>query len=179
MMEKPVMPEPVEVVRFLNRAICLRPLRAEDRGWLEDLTRRTEQHDLQMRFLSGFRRIPPALLDELMRIDPEQRITLVASDCANESRPEILGVARAHTAAAGSAEIALLVRSDLKGNGLGSMLLDRLIARCRRRGLRVLVGDVLQQNARMLRLAEKFGFRSEPAQHGITRVVLDLKPLAA
>jgi L-amino acid N-acyltransferase YncA len=59
------------------------------------------------------------------------------------------------------------------------VLLDRLIAHCRRRGLKVLVGDVLQQNARMLRLAEKFGFRRDRAEHGVTRIVLDLDSLAA
>lgn len=34
---------------------------------------------------------------------------------------------------------------DLKGLGLGSLLLDRLIARCRSRGPRVLTAIVLQR----------------------------------
>ena len=170
------MPEPEETVPFLDRVICLRPLRAEDRASLEELARRTEPHDLQMRFLGGFRSLPPALLDELMRIEPERRITLIASGCTREARREILAVARAHAAAGGTAEIALLVRSDLKGKGLGSVMLDRLIARCRRRGLKFLIGDMLQQNARMLRLAQKFRFRVEPADHGVTRLILELDP---
>jgi hypothetical protein len=57
--------------------------------------------------------------------------------------------------------------------------LDRLIARCRGREISLLAGDVLQENARMLRLADKYGFRREAAQLGTTRLVLDLGSLAA
>jgi len=172
-------PDNEEVVIFLDQPIRLRPLRAEDRALLEDLAHRTDSHDLQMRFFRGFRTLPPALLDKLIRIDPDRRITLVASRAANGGQPEILAVARAYASAEASAELALLVRSDLKGKGLGSLMLDRLIARCRSRGLRVLVADVLQANTRMLRLADKYGFRREPAEVGITRLVLKLDSLAA
>ena len=172
-------PEIEERFSFRGQPILLRPLQAEDRVLLEDLARRTEFDDLRMRFFSGFRSLPPRLLDELMRIDPARRITLVASGTASGGQPEILAVARAHAAAAGSAELALLVRSDLKGMGLGSLLLERLIARCHRRGLRVLVADVLEENTRMLRLAERYGFRREYAELGMTHLVLDLNSLAA
>jgi len=168
-----------ELVSFRGQPIVLRPLRAEDRVLVEDLARRTEFDDLRMRFFSGFRSLPPRLLDELMRIDPAGRITLVASASACGGQPEILAVARAHASAEGSAELALLVRSDLKGMGLGSLLLKRLIARCHSRGLKVLVADVLEENTRMLRLAERYGFRQEYAELGTTHLVLDLNSLAA
>jgi acetyltransferase len=172
-------PDNEELVTFLDQSIRLRPLRAGDRASLEDLCRRTESHDLQMRFFSGFRSLPPSLLDELMRIDPDGRITRVAIGATSSGQPEILAVARAHASAHGTAELALLVRSDLKGKGLGSLLLDRLIARCRSRGLRGLTAVVLQENTRMLRLAERFGFRREPAELGMTHLVLELDSLAA
>ena len=172
------MPGTEEAVSFREQPICLRPLRAEDRALLEELARRTEADDLRMRFFSAFPSLPPRLLDELMRIDPQRRITLVACT-ASGGQAEILAVARAHASAEGSAELALLVRSDLKGMGLGSLLLERLIARCRSRGLKVLVAEVLQENTRMLRLADRYGFRREPAELGTTHLVLDLDSLAA
>jgi len=172
-------PESEEAVGFRDQPICLRALRTEDRLLLEDLARRTGSDDLRMRFFTGFQSLPPRLLNELMRIDPKRRITLVASRATSRGQPEMLAIAHAHTSAKGEAELALLVRSDLKGMGLGSLLLETLVARCRRRGLKVLVADVLQENTRMLRLAEKHGFRSESAELGTTRLVLTLDSLAA
>ena len=62
--------------------------------------------------------------------------------------------------------------------GLGAALLARLIAHCRNRGISQLVAEVLQQNARMLRLAERFGFRRQDAQSGTVWLVLELRPAA-
>ncbi len=42
-----------------------------------------------------------------------------------------------------TAEFAVLVRSDLKGQGLGSLLLEKIIRYCRERGTRRIAGDVL------------------------------------
>jgi acetyltransferase len=84
----------------------------------------------------------------------------------------------ARTSADATAELALLVRSNLKGLGLGSALLARLIGHCRNRGTSLLVAEVLQQNARMLKLAKRFGFRRQDAQFGTVRLVLELRPTA-
>jgi RimJ/RimL family protein N-acetyltransferase/outer membrane protein OmpA-like peptidoglycan-associated protein len=168
-----------EVVGFHGRRVCLRPLRADDRPLLEDLIRRTDQHDLRLRFFGGFRTLPPTVLDQLMLSDPERRTTLVATSTSSRGEPEILAVARAHALNTDSDELGLLVRSDLKGMGMGSMLLDKLITRCRNRGVSVLVADVLRENVRMLRLADKYGFRCEAVQCDATRLVLDLKSFVA
>lgn len=173
------MAKDAETISFRGRQVCLRPLEAQDRPLLEDLAGRTELGDLRMRFFSGFQKLPPEVLDQLMLIDPQRRITLVASSTASNGKQEILAVARAHLVTEGSAELALLVRSDLKGMGLGSLMLHRLIALCRSRGISLLVAEVLQENTRMLRLADRHGFRQESAQPGTTRLVLDLDLRAA
>ena len=170
-----------ELVVFRGRALWLRQLETEDRASIEALLARTEVQDLHMRFFAAFHRVPPELLDELMRIDRAGRVTLVAAH-TGRGDPEILAVARAHLLADGdaakgvSAEVAMLVRSDLKGIGLGTLLLGRLIARCRERGISRLLADVLLDNARMLRLAEKFGFHRAHSEFGTVRLVLALLP---
>jgi acetyltransferase len=55
------------------------------------------------------------------------------------------------------AEIALIVRSDRKGFGIGEYLLRTVIARAARQGLATLHASVLRDNAPMLRLAMKAG----------------------
>jgi hypothetical protein len=46
--------------------------------------RRTELHDLRMRFFGGSRNLPPDVFDQLMLIDPQHRVVLVASRLLQE-----------------------------------------------------------------------------------------------
>jgi len=64
------------------------------------------------------------------------------------------------------AEFGVIVRSDLKGQGLGALLMDKLIRYLRARGTQRLVGDVFLENRRMRELAHRLGFRERPAEDG-------------
>ena len=167
--------ESAELIDFRGRPVCLRRLHAGDRPLIEEFLARIDSEDLRMRFFGGFRAVPPSLLDHLLRVDDLERLALVVIGTDGCGRREVLAVGRAHTCADTTAELALLVRSNLKGLGLGAALLARLIAHCRSRGISLLVAEVLQQNARMLRLAERFGFRRQDAQFGTVRLVLELR----
>jgi acetyltransferase len=163
-------------IRFRGRPLRLRELQANDRPRIEALLTQVAAPDLQMRFFAALRRVPPELVDQLVHIDPTQRLTLAAvlSSQCGESDAEILAVARAHRTAEVSAEAALLVRSDLKVLGLGTLLLGRLIARCRERGISRLSAEVMRRNHRMLRLANRYGFRREAVEDDTCYLVLDL-----
>ena len=56
------------------------------------------------------------------------------------------------------AEFALLVQSDAKGQGLGTALMEILIAYARAQGIGELFGTVLKENRVMLGLTERPGF---------------------
>jgi RimJ/RimL family protein N-acetyltransferase len=80
---------------------------------------------------------------------------------------ETLGVVRAIADPDNrDAEFAIIVRSDLKGRGLGSLLLAKMIAYCRRRGTQRLIGEALAGNARVLALARRYGFALTPSADG-------------
>jgi acetyltransferase len=158
----------------------LRRLKASDRPLLENFLARIDLPDLQMRFFSASRNISSALLELLLPVDQEDRVILVALRHDSEGAPEILAVAQAHPQSRTSAEVALLVRSDLKGMGFGTVIFDRLIAECQRRGIGSLIADVLQHNERMLRLAHRCGFHKQATQYGgAVRLVLDMGRMAA
>jgi acetyltransferase len=74
-----------------------------------------------------------------------------------------------------SVEFSILVRSDLKGEGLGSVLMRKMIRYCRERGTTEMVGQVLADNADMLRLARHLGFTSRRGpDHDVVEVRLVL-----
>ena len=73
-----------------------------------------------------------------------------------------------------TAEFAVLVRSRLKGHGLGWLLMQRVIDYAKEKGLRRVYGDVLAENSAMLQMTAELGFYEEDMGPDIRRVVLDL-----
>ncbi|HEY2345913.1 MAG TPA: GNAT family N-acetyltransferase [Xanthomonadaceae bacterium] len=74
------------------------------------------------------------------------------------------------------AEFAILVSHFLAGQGLGRLLMGKLITCARRRHLHAIFGDVLDDNVPMLRLAESLGFHREASEHpAAVRVRLSLR----
>jgi GNAT superfamily N-acetyltransferase len=69
-----------------------------------------------------------------------------------------------------------VVRSDVKRQGLGTLLLRKLVDYCRGRGTRRLEGEVLAENAPMLELVKSFGgFRmADSVEEGTVRIALPL-----
>jgi acetyltransferase len=90
---------------------------------------------------------------------------------------EITGVARLHSDSQyETAEYAILVRSDLTGNGLGWALMQLLIDYATAEGLKFLHGQVLTENSKMLAMCRELGFevKADPNDAGIELVSLDL-----
>ncbi len=72
------------------------------------------------------------------------------------------------------AEFAVLARSDLKSRGIGRLLMDRLIAYARQRGIGEIFGDVLIENSVMLALCRDLGCKISPPSRGLVRATLRL-----
>jgi acetyltransferase len=92
--------------------------------------------------------------------------------------PEIWGVVRISADPDNErAEYAVLVRSDIKGLGLGAELMNRIIDYALSRGLQEIWGDVLDHNRRMLELARELGFEVKhlPGEPGVVRVTRRLE----
>jgi acetyltransferase len=95
----------------------------------------------------------------------------------NKGQNELLGVA--HLVADPDyvkGEYAIMVRSDLKGTGIGWILMRQLISYAEKEGLRELSGDVLQGNHRMLEMCRALGFAisHDPEDLSIRKVRLKL-----
>lgn len=136
-------------------AFRVRPLRAADHRAYRAFGARLDPDDLRLRFAGPIKLDSPVLCAQFREIDHDGVEVFAAFDAAGE----ILGVARFVRTSPTSAEIALIVRSDLKRRGLGRVLLDRLLWHACLLGLAELAGQVLYENRPMLRLAAQAGFR--------------------
>ncbi|MCB1999544.1 MAG: GNAT family N-acetyltransferase, partial [Rhodoferax sp.] len=99
-----------------------------------------------------------------------------------DGRPQTLAAARAVTDPDNiDAEFGIIVRSDLKGQGLGRLMMDKLIRTLRAQGTQRLVATVLNDNKRMLALQRDLGFVAvaDPDADGTRAIALDLQRTGA
>ncbi|RPI41350.1 MAG: GNAT family N-acetyltransferase, partial [Betaproteobacteria bacterium] len=166
-----------ERISWDGRELMLRPIRPEDTRQHLRFLQRLSPHDIRMRVFHTKRYIAPSELARLTQIDYEREMAFIATALDVSGAPETLGVVRAVTDPENArAEFAIIVRSDIKGKGLGRILLDKIIRYCRSRGTEIIVGDVLRENTRMLELTRQLGFSvSRSEEPGIMHVTLDLR----
>ena len=89
----------------------------------------------------------------------------------------MLGVVRLHDDASGdTAEFAIILRSRLKGHGLGWLMMKHMIANARDKGLATVRGQVLAENVTMLQMCEELGFHvsDDPTERGVKVVTLPM-----
>jgi acetyltransferase len=151
-----------EMAHFDGHELLLRPVRPEDENAYRAFFAALEPEDIRFRFFSTLRELPRSQIARATQIDYSREMTIVAIDRTDPHRG-LLGVVQAMMDPDNvEAEFAIMVRSDLKGRGLGRILLHKIIDYCRARGVREIVGEVVPSNHRMLRLATEMGFSSRP-----------------
>jgi RimJ/RimL family protein N-acetyltransferase len=152
--------------------ILIRRLVAEDAVLYPDFLSEVTAQDLRLRFFAPMREVNHELLDKLINYDPARAMAFIAVD---EQSRKMLGVVRLHDDTSGeSAEFAVLVRSRLKGHGVGWLLMKRMIEYSKRKGLRTVRGQVLSENAAMLAMCAELGFHiaDDPDDFGVKTVTL-------
>ena len=143
-----------------GRKVTIRPIRPEDEPEHKDFISHLTPEDIRFRFFGVIRQFPHTELARLTQIDYDREMAFIASAPKEKERgDETLGVVRTVTDPDNDrAEFAIIVRSDLKGLGLGHRLLEKMVAYCRARGTRTIVGQIMSENAAMIDLARTLGF---------------------
>ncbi len=158
---------------------AVRPIRPQDAPCLNAMISRCDPHDIRMRFFTALRSLPKALAARLTQIDYDREMAFVAvePDDAHACNPKLLGVVRLMADPdRETAEYAVIVRSDMKGRGLGFVLMQLIISYGRKIGIKRLYGEVLTENRPMLGMCEELGFtqHADPDDPAVMRVTLDL-----
>jgi acetyltransferase len=162
-------------VHLDDRTYLARPIQPSDVMLYPRFLERMDPEDMRLRFLVPTRQLSHETLVRLTQLDYDRDIAFVALE---QPGGDLAGIARyAADPDRNIAEFGIMVRSDLKGHGLGRRLMLFLIDYARREGVRELFGRVLRENINMLSLCAELGFvYAEPDDPLTVRISL---PLAA
>jgi acetyltransferase len=159
--------------------IFVRPIRPSDEQLVYELLKAVSREDLRLRFFESIKEFTHPFLAGLTQLDYALAMALVAVD---EADGNPLGMVRIYADPLhGTGEYAILLRSDHKGRGLGWALMQMIIEYAKSRGLKAVVGQVLQENAAMLKMCRELGFsiRTCAEDRGLCDVTLALDPCSS
>ena len=152
--------------------IFVRPIRPEDEALYPAFLTAVTADDLRLRFFAPVKEFSHGFLARFTQIDYARAMAFIAIE---EATGQMLGVVRVHADSEyRTAEYAILVRSDLKGHGLGWMLMELMIEYARTEGLQSIRGQVLQENRTMLQMCRQLGFHVAPDPEEASIVIVTL-----
>ncbi len=144
--------------------VTIRPIRPEDEPRIVRFHETLSERTVYFRYLESLQltqRVAHERLTRICHVDYDRVIALVAErkDPAT-GLPEIIGVGRLERIPYTSdAEFAVVISDAVQGKGLGRHMMERLIEVARSEGIRKLSAEVHPENAAMLALCRKLGFR--------------------
>ena len=155
-----IRPYPLEWERRIELAdgtsVLVRPVRPADEALYPQFLSHVTQEDLRLRFFAPVKEFSHSFIARFTQIDYARAMAFIA---IAERSGDMLGVVRLHANSAyDRGEYAILVRSDLKGHGLGWRLMQILIEYARAEGIHTIEGQVLCENTTMLAMCRQLGF---------------------
>ena len=159
-----------------GRIVRLRPIRPEDEPEHHDFISQLTPQDIRFRFFGLVKELPHTEMARFTQIDYDREMAFIASAEKPGGGRETLGVVRTVTDPDNErAEFAIIVRSDQMNQGLGYRLLEKMVAYCRERGTRTIVGQIMKDNPRMRELSKTLGFKEKALPgEAVVEVTLDL-----
>ena len=140
-----------------GQEVLIRPARITDERPLQELLYRLSDESIYRRFLGHKRAHPHEEVQELVNLDYELNMALVACVPGTD---ELLAIARYDVdPATRLAEMGIVVRDDWQNKRLGTALMRRLKEIAEARGLAGFCMDVLVTNKPMLALAYESGLK--------------------
>ncbi|TWA68994.1 acetyltransferase [Azospirillum brasilense] len=161
-----------------GRQFLVRPILPEDEPLVHHMVANQTQEDLRLRFFAPLKRLSHQAAARLTQMDYDREMGLVAVGPDPETGDTIMyGVVRI-TADPDNlrAEYAVMVRSDMKGQGLGYQLMNKILDYARSRGIREVYGEVLRENTSMLGMCRALGFirKENLDEPGVVEVRIEL-----
>ena len=153
-------PERLETYRTTKTglSILLRPVKISDEPLLKAFFYALSDQSMYRRFASARKDMPHERLQEFTVIDYTREMVILAVIRPQESQEAILGIGQySIDPSTLMANVALVVRDDYQGQGIGKEILTYLTSLAKRHGLRGFTAEVLEENKAMFHLFENLG----------------------
>lgn len=171
-------PERTDVLRLRDgRELWLRPVHPADAGPIAGAFDLLTEDEVRRRYLHPVKALSADYLVPLVNPVPGEAFAAVAAEPLPPGEALVGALARlTRDPDRDSAEFAILVSHFIAGQGVGLALMRRLVEWAEAHGIRRVWGDVMDDNAAMVALAQAVGFRREheTGSPGLLRVTLDL-----
>ena len=182
---RPPRPVPVprlrrrDTVRLVDgRVLWLRPVHPLDAAPIAGAFALLGEDEIRNRYLHPVKALSDEYVAHLVDPPPGRAFAVVAAEPLPPGDALVGAVARLTRDDDGDgAEFAILVSRLIAGQGVGTALMRRLFNWARRAGIDRIHGEILEDNAAMIALAQSLGFRRDPARStpGLVHVVVRLR----
>jgi len=159
--------------------VNLRPIKPTDEVLLQDFFYSHSEETIYKRYFRPLRALPHDTAQDMVNLDYRNRMAVVAT-AGEIGREWLVGVARyAYEPTEDRAEMAITLREEFHGQGLGTLLQYELARYARAMGFQGLTALVLDSNKVLLGLFGKLGpYHKKQFEPGILKLWIDFKELS-
>lgn len=156
-------------------SVLLRPIKPEDESMMIELFNTFSTNTILFRFFHPLKSMSHEQIVRYTLIDYDREMAIVAVE-EIQGRDRIIGVGRlTYYPNLETSEFSIVVGDPWQGKGLGKKLLEVCISIAKEKDGKVLWGDIMADNEKMIRLCKKLGFKiAWDYGEGIARAIMEL-----
>jgi acyl-CoA hydrolase/RimJ/RimL family protein N-acetyltransferase len=156
-----VYPARMEETRKINgQMVTFRPAKPVDDRLIQEHYYRMDQKDVQARFFGTRRSFFREDMEGLAQVDYINNLSVVAVT-GEVGFEEIIGLGEYALAQGAVAEVAFSVSTEWQGNGIASVILEKITEAAREKGFTNLVAYTRSTNIGMIKLFKKLPYKTE------------------
>jgi GNAT superfamily N-acetyltransferase len=164
-------PKPVELRD--GATVLLRPIEPDDKQRLVDAFHRLSLESRYRRFFRVAPELSPAMVAYLTEVDHHDHEAIVAIDPERGDQLAVARYIRSRDDPA-SAEVAVTVVDDWQGRGLGKAVLEALVGRARKNGVRRFTAIAQANNPASIHLVQALGEHRSSHNGGYVELTVEL-----
>lgn len=159
-----------------GRALCLRPLNADDAPLIEAGIIALSDRSRYLRFFSGFKQAPQLVLDLLTNFDDDNHLAWGAVDASLDDKPAIAAahIIRTNTLPETRGDFSVAVLDDYHDQGIARAIIQCLFSEAESHGFTHVELDVLLENRAAISLFKWLGGKTVKTFGNVAHMEIDI-----